>query len=199
MGEAGKELAVDAAEKVESMFTRACQAIDQGLPAVGWSLEHVDWYPICGYNGDGDYLFLRHDGRPATYPHEKLGEKAPGGLALLSIVRPGSPPDHASAVRDALAFAAKMGRGGFSHGLYASGLDGYDAWIKALTELYPCQPGNLAAMRQRYEDAALRAKAIKALTSARAAEAEGLRVLGQIEVTLKGAGRLNTDQPCTAS
>ena len=244
--------AEDAAETLERMFGRAREAIDDGLPVMGWSLEHIDWYPVCGYDGNANYLFLRHDGRLGTYPHGVLGEKAPGGLALLSIVRPGSASDDAVVVRGALAFAAKMGRGEFSHELYTSGLGGYDAWIKALeepqappgdgtcfghafnaacwsecrrravefleeagkrlsddtlaplfgeaishylvvadrfktlTQLYPCQPGNHAAMRERFEDATLRSRAIQALTVAHAAESEGLHVLAQIEKALAG-------------
>jgi hypothetical protein len=239
-----------AAEKVERMFVRTREAIDAGLPVMGWSLDYVDWYPICGYDEEGNYLFLRHDGTPGSYPHADLGEKAPGGLALLLIVRPGQAPDETVAVRDALSFAAEMARGEYSHEAYTSGLGGYDVWIKAieqpeeppsdgtcfghpfnaacwyecrrqaiafleearrrlndeslspcfeeaishygvvadelrtLTELYPCQPGNDAAMRQRFEDAEIRGKGVAALTAARAAEAECLKALAGIEQAL---------------
>jgi hypothetical protein len=147
-----------------------------------------------------------------------------------------------------------MGRGGYSHELYTSGLGGYDVWIKALqepkdrpddgtcfghafnaacwyecrrqaadflreakkrlkddtaaslfdraighyaavadnlktlTELYPCQPGQGKIMRARFEDSALRGKAVKALAAARAAEREGLKALAEIEKLLARAG-----------
>jgi hypothetical protein len=238
------------AERIEELFSRTRVAIDSGAPVMGWSLDSIDWYPVHGYDGEGNYLFLRHNGHLGTYPHGKLGEKAPGGLALLNIVHKGSPPDDAAVVRDALSFAAKMGRGGFTEEAYTSGLGGYDAWIaalaqpedppddgtvfghafnaacwyecrrqavafleeakqrlsdsslpgpfdkaithytvvadrfKTLTELFPCQPGKMAPMRERFRNAELREKAIAALTAARTAEAEGLESLPEIERAL---------------
>ena len=220
---------------------------------MGWSLDAIDWYPVHGYDGEGNYLFLRHNGQLGKYPHDKLGEKAPGGLALLNIVRKGSPPEDAAVVRDALSFAARMWRGGFTEEAYTSGLGGYDAWIgaleqttdppddgtvfghafnaacwyecrrqavafleeaeqrlsdsnlsspfdkaithyavvadqfKTLTELFPCQPGQIAPMRERFQDADLRQKAIALLATARAAEAEGLESLAEIEAALASA------------
>ena len=236
----------DFAEARSRMFRRVRQAIDVGLPVMGWSLEHIDWYPICGYDGGGNYLFRFHDGVMKPYPHAKLGEKAPGGMAIVAIVQPGSAPDDATAVRGALRFALRMGRGEHSHGLYTSGLGAYDVWLKALaqpqdpssearcfghafnaacwyecrrqvvaflgeaktrlnneaagplfdkaiahyrtvadqfrtlTALYPCQPGKNKPMRKRFEDPALRAKAVAALTAARDAEAMGLKALAKI-------------------
>ena len=240
----------DVAGSLDRMFDRTREAIDGGLPVMGWSLEHIDWYPISGYDQNGNYLFRSHNGIMKPYPHAELGKKAPGGLALLSIVRRGSATDDAVVVRDALRFALRMGRGDYSHELYTSGLGGYDVWLKALqqpqdppaddtcfghafnaacwyecrrqalafleeakkrlkddavapllekaighyrtvsdqfktlTELYPCQPGKNAPMRERFEDSALRGQAIAALTAARAAEDEGLKTLAEIEKLL---------------
>jgi hypothetical protein len=56
--------------------------------------------------------------------------------------------------------------------------------FKKLTELYPCEPWDDAAMRERFGDAALRRKAVAALAAARAAEAEGLEALARIEEAL---------------
>jgi len=242
--------AEDAAASRDTMFAEACKAIDDGLPVMGWSLEHIDWYPVHGCDESGNYLFLCHNGKPGKYPHAELGEKAPGGLALLSIVRKGPAPEVAAALRGALAFAAKMGRGECSHEEYTSGLGGYDVWIKALeqpddppadgpcfghafnaacwyecrqqavafleeanrrladdkltplfekaighyrtvadqfttlTDLYPCQPGNGVAMRERFENDALRRQAVETLTVARSAETEGLAVLAEIHAAL---------------
>jgi hypothetical protein len=122
----------NAAEKIVGLFGRTREAIDAGHPVMGWSLEHIDWYPVCGYDEEGNYVYHRGNGKIGAYPHAELGKKAPGELALLSIVRPGTAPDNAAVVREALAFAAKMGRGEFSHELYTSGIGAYDVWIKAM-------------------------------------------------------------------
>ena len=52
--------------------------------------------------------------------------------------------------------------------------------FKTLTKLYPCQPGKNKPMRERFEDPALRAKAVAALTAARTAEDKGLKALAKI-------------------
>jgi hypothetical protein len=247
---AAKSNSQDVARSLDRMFDCTREAIEGGLPVMGWSLEHIDWYPICGYGQNGEYLFRSHNGTMKSYPHEELGRKAPGGLALLSIVRRGSAPDDAVVVCDALGFALQMGRGDYSRELYTSGLGAYGVWVKALEqpqdpssdgtcfghafnaacwyecrrqavafleeaeerlrdetvtpllgkairhyktvrdrfktviELYPCQPGENAPMRERFEDAALRGKAIAALGAARAAEDEGLKTFADIEKLL---------------
>jgi hypothetical protein len=68
--------------------------------------------------------------------------------------------------------------------------------LSTLTELYPCQPGNDAPMRQRFEDVEIRGRGVAALTAARAAEADGLRILAEIE---EAVAALNADRGTTTS
>ena len=130
--------APDFAARRAALFEIACKAIDAGYPVMGWSLRHIDWYPIFGYRDNDSYLFRNHDGRRHPYPHAKLGERAPGGLAIVAVVKLTEPAEPVVTVRDAFVFALKMAAGKYSDGKYSSGFAGYDAWIHALQ--HPAAP-----------------------------------------------------------
>ena len=119
-------------ENRKDMFHAARRAIDAGYPLMGWSLRHIDWYPVCGYDKDKNYIFLNDTGEQDTFPYKDLGDRAPGGLALLAVVKLGAPSDDATTVRDALLFGLRTAAGRYSKGMYHSGLAGYDTWIRAL-------------------------------------------------------------------
>lgn len=244
------------AQQREEFFAAACKAIDAGHPVIGWSLDTIDWYPICGYDEKGNYVFLWHDGKPRTFAHAELGDRAPGGMAILSVVNLKEPANDAEVVREALLFALGMAAGNYSKDDYQSGFAGYDTWIRALsnpaapiqdgtcfghsfnaacwsecrhhavafleeanrrldqeeltplldeaarhyrvvadqfeslTKLFPCQPGDMEPMKDRFNNADLRREAVRMLTDARSAELSGIQVIAEIATKL-GADNAN--------
>ncbi len=124
----------EAAQKREAHFERAREAVDAGLPIIGWEMDIPDYYVVCGYDEDGNYLFRDFDDTVNRIHHAKLGDTGIGVHYLL-IVRPGEPAEDDAVVRDALEFALEVAAGQYGHGgEYATGVAGYDQWIRALAE-----------------------------------------------------------------
>jgi beta-lactamase regulating signal transducer with metallopeptidase domain len=245
---AGEE---NAARKREAHFERARQALEAGLPIIGWEMDIPDYYVVCGYDAEGNYLFRDFDDSIRRIHHSKLGDTGIGAHYLM-IVRPGEAAEDSTVVRQALEFALQVAAGGHGHGgEYATGLAGYDRWIQALArpeavlagehsgrgmaynaacwaecrrhaadflkearerlgaesldgdlaraiehygtvaarlgevpKLFPMDPAQGEAMRERLHDASRRARAIEALRAARDAEGKGLRVLARVALAL---------------
>jgi len=124
----------DFAEKQARYFRRVREAIDAGLPVIGWEMDEPEYYVVHGYVEDGNYLFRDFDGGVGRIHHTKVGDTAIG-LHYLMIVRPGEPADDRTIVRGALGFALEVAEGRHGHGgEYATGLAGYDRWIAAFEE-----------------------------------------------------------------
>lgn len=124
----------EVAAKREAHFQRAKEAIDAGLPIIGWEMKIPDYYVVYGYDNEGNYLFLDFDDSIGRIHHSKLGDTGIGAHYLL-IVRPGEPAEDETTVREALEFALEVAAGQYGHGgEYATGVAGYDQWISALEE-----------------------------------------------------------------
>ena len=241
------------AQKQEEFFGRVSQAIDAGLPVIGWEMEVPDYYVVHGYDAEGSYLFRDFGGSVGRVNKTKLGDTGIGILKLM-IVPPQAPADDRTTVRLALTIALEIAAGKPRHGgEYTMGLAGYDQWIKALEQpeavladenaayglaynaacwsdcrshapgflleaqkrlndpsldadfkaaiasyqkvaagmervhgLFPAEHEQKPETAERLRDAALRAQALEALRSARAAEAEGLRSLAALLEKLGG-------------
>jgi hypothetical protein len=118
-------------------WDHAKQALDQGFPCYGWELEIPEFYVIYGYEDgeDGGYLFKGPgcDEGKGPKPWRELGDTGIGVLELYSI-RPGTPADDVTTVKQALTAALKHASNPkeWIFGEYRSGLEGYDNWIGAL-------------------------------------------------------------------
>jgi hypothetical protein len=123
----------DFAAKQEEIWQIARSAIDAKTPCFGWELGVPEWYIICGYDKDGNYLYRDFGGAVAETPYTKLGASEIG-VASLQVVKKGKATDDRTAVREALVFALNHGAGKDSQELYHTGLSGYDTWIKALQD-----------------------------------------------------------------
>jgi len=121
----------NAAERRKDMFKRVCAAIDASRPCVGWEMGVPEWYPICGYDKAGHYLYLNFDDKVHRKHHGKLGVSEIG-VACVLILEPCKPVDDRTAVREALVLALDIAAGRCAWDRYAGGLAGYDEWIKAL-------------------------------------------------------------------
>ena len=91
-----------------------------------------EWYVVTGYDTGGNYLFDRFGGAGRVH-YAKLGDSEIG-VAVINVVRAGKPADDRKTVREALAFAVAHGAGKHSRDKWRTGLAGYDAWIKALSD-----------------------------------------------------------------
>jgi hypothetical protein len=127
----------DFADKQAEAWKMVCEAVDAGRPCYGWELGVPEWYVICGYDQDGNYLFRDYGGQIGRKPHAELGTSEIGWLCI-DFVTKGKPADDRTTVRDALLFAIEHGAGKHSQEMYRTGPSGYDSWIKALrnTELW---------------------------------------------------------------
>jgi len=248
----------DAAARLEAIWTKARHAIDDGLPCMAWWLDHGDWYVVVGYDAEGNYLFDDFGRRISKKHYTTLTDNPTGIAAVLTIMRGQPIDDDRTTVREALAFAVEHGAGEHSHEKWHTGLAGYDAWIRALSNetliatdkavgfgmaynaqcwaearrhaapfltqaaerlddptaappliraakhyetvaahldavaktfpftTGPDQPPDKEGMAARIADAALRARAVKDLTAARAAEQAALAELARIVKALSG-------------
>jgi hypothetical protein len=119
------------AAKQEQAWKMVRESIDAGRPCYGWELGVPEWYVICGYDQDGNYLYRDFGGQIGKKPHAELGTSEIGWLCL-DFVEKGKPADDRTTVREALLFAIEHGAGKHSQEKYRTGLSGYDSWIKAL-------------------------------------------------------------------
>jgi hypothetical protein len=113
-------------------FTR--KAIDAGLPVYGWELEIPEFYVVHGYDEIGYYYSgVGADDGKGPKSWRELGVSSIGMVEMyrLSLAEP--QPDAVvvrSALKKALQHAANPQEWIFEN--YASGLKGFDLWIKAL-------------------------------------------------------------------
>ena len=146
------------------------RALDANLPCVGWDMGVPEWYVICGYDAEGNYLYRDYGGKLGKRHHTKLGETEIGAACILTVER-GEPADDRTVVREALLFATEHGAGKHSHDKWHSGLAGYDAWIKALGDEKLAANDEVVGFGQSYNAhcwAECRRQAVAFLTEARA-------------------------------
>jgi hypothetical protein len=122
----GKEFA----EQQKVAWEQTKRALAQGLPCYGFDLEIPEYYVVYGCEEEA-YLYRGvSEGRK---PWQELGGSEIGLLEMYWVERCEGADDRA-VVQEALEFAlefAKSPRKWIMPG-YAAGLDGYDAWIRAL-------------------------------------------------------------------
>lgn len=131
----GMKSADDFAEKQKLAWEHAKAAIDQGLPCYGWELDIPEYYVVYGYDAAAGYYFSGpgcDEGR-GPKPWQELGESEIGVIEMYSV-KPGQAADDVQTVKDALAFALEHATSPtkWIFPKYKAGLDGYDAWIRAL-------------------------------------------------------------------
>jgi hypothetical protein len=121
----------NAPEHRREMFKLVQAAIDAGRPCLGWEMDIPEWYPICGYDQAGNYLFIDFDGKVRAKNHRQHGQSEIGVASVL-ILEPCKPADDRKTVRDALVLALNIAAGKCAWKRYAGGLAGYDEWIRGL-------------------------------------------------------------------
>jgi len=112
-------------------FVRGC--IDRGVPCFGWELHPCipDHYLIYGYDDTG-YLYSGWD--EGHMPWDQLGTHDVQVLQVYAMERCALPPDE-QVVREALATAVELAEWPDSYDVapgFASGLEAYEVWAKAL-------------------------------------------------------------------
>jgi hypothetical protein len=123
------------AELQESTWEFTKNAIDEGVPIYGWELEIPEFYVIYGYDDVGYYYSgpMADEGK-GPKPWSELG-KSEIGLIEIYSVKEGTSRDDTSIVKSAFENALKHASNPEAWKFvdrYASGLKGYDLWIKAL-------------------------------------------------------------------
>jgi hypothetical protein len=109
--------------------------IDNGMPIYGWELEIPEFYVVYGYDDVGYYYSgpMANEGK-GPKPWKELGDT---GIGLIEIyaLKPVDPRDDSVIVKTAFMNALRHASNpeewiDVEH--YASGIRGYDSWIKAL-------------------------------------------------------------------
>jgi hypothetical protein len=127
----GMKSADDFAEKQKLAWEHAKSAIDQGLPCYGWELDIPEYYVVYGYDDTG-YYFSGPGCDEGKGP--KPWQELEIGIIEMYSVRVGQAADDVQTVKEALAFALEHATGParWIFPKYKAGLDGYNAWIRAL-------------------------------------------------------------------
>lgn len=131
---AWKHEPIDFSQFQEQAWEFARKTIDEGLPLYGWELDTPEFYVIYGYDQTGYYYSgPGANGGQKPKAWKELGDTNIGLIEVYSI-QPGEPQNDVITVRSALERALKHARNPkcwiYDH--YASGLKGYDLWIKAM-------------------------------------------------------------------
>jgi len=117
----------------ETIWKRTRQAIDAGLPALGWEMGVPEWYVVHGYDADGNYLYRDFGDKTGKRHYTKLGDTGIGWICMV-IATKGEADDDRTTVREAFRFAVEHGAGKHSNEKWHTGLSGYDTWIRALED-----------------------------------------------------------------
>jgi hypothetical protein len=122
------------AESQKRAWAHVQQAIDQERPCYGWELEIPEFYVVYGYDDVGYYYSGPGcDEGKGPKPWKELGDTGIGAVEMYSI-SPGTPPDDATTVKEALTFALEHADNPkeWIFEDYAAGLKGFDNWIHAM-------------------------------------------------------------------
>ncbi|MBC8478707.1 MAG: hypothetical protein ISR91_02635 [Candidatus Delongbacteria bacterium] len=126
----------DFSQTIHRAWEGACNALDNDLPCYAWELKIPEFYVICGYDQKG-YYFTGPlcEGVEGPHPWKTLGGTEIGVLELY-VIEPGPVAEPTQTVREALQYALVFAESpvGVVFPDYRAGLEGYDLWIKALTE-----------------------------------------------------------------
>ena len=126
----------DVAKQQKAVWTATNEALDQGIPCIGFAMEAWQSYIIYGYDDDGYFYQPVHEGGDGHFPKRKMGVDVP---CVMTFIKRADPADDSTAVREALKFAVQYasnpdiapGWGG-DPAEFADGLAGYDLWIKSI-------------------------------------------------------------------
>ncbi len=122
------------AERQKLTWDGVRKAIDAGLPCYGYDLEVGDYYTVHGYDDVGYYFAgPTCSGGKGPLAWRDYGVTGQVGIVHMCAIRAGKPADDRKTVTEALVWAVKHAQGATeTHERYASGLAGYDQWIRAL-------------------------------------------------------------------
>lgn len=124
----------DFAEKQHLAWENTKRAIDGGLPCYGWELDIPEFYVVYGYDDAGYYYSGPNcDAGTGPKPWQELGDSEIGCLEMYTV-KPGQATDDVTTVKEAFAFALEHAKSPdkWIYPKYEAGLDGFDAWIRAL-------------------------------------------------------------------
>lgn len=119
-------------QKQAWQFTK--KTLEEDLPLYGWELEAPEFYVINGYDRIGYYYSGPGiEESEKAKPWRELGDTGIGLIELYSI-KPGEPQEDVIVVKSALENVLKHASNpsDWIYENYASGLKGYELWIKAL-------------------------------------------------------------------
>jgi hypothetical protein len=126
----------DFGKKQESAWSTVRAALDAGVPCYGWELDIPEFYVIYGYDDRG-YFFSgpKCDEGKGPKPWREVGDTQIGCLEMYTVKRC-DPAEPKAAVKEALGFALEHSRNPkrWIYPAYRSGLEGYDTWIRALSD-----------------------------------------------------------------
>lgn len=119
-------------EKLEEAVKFAQEAIDRGIPVIGWSLFIPEFGVIYGYDDEKQELYCKDPSHEGALPYAKLNE-LPLNFVFMLRIQDSIPVDPKQAWKDALDRIVQ-----FAHEQaptlsedFRHGLAGYDAWIQA--------------------------------------------------------------------
>jgi hypothetical protein len=141
--DAGTETKDGRPKDLDDTWRRVTAAIDQNTPAFAWAMGVPEYYPIVGYDAEGNYLFpeFTNGGAMKKKPRTKLCEGWP--LWVYTMAK-GKPADEAKTAKEALQFALEFAAGRYVHSKeYHTGIAAYGAWIKS-TAAGDSDPGGYA-------------------------------------------------------
>jgi hypothetical protein len=117
----------------DTVWRKTREAIDAGRPCFGWNMDYPEWFPICGYDAEGNYLFLFQDNSVGRRHNTKLGE-TDIGVACILAVSACPPADDRTVVREAARFALEHAAGKHSRARWQTGLPACDRWMTWLQD-----------------------------------------------------------------
>ena len=108
------------------------EVIDHDQPAYGWELDVPEFYVIYGYD-DSNYIYRHFDNAKGFKPWQELGDTGIGLIELYSV-KPTQALEDWIIVKSAFQSVLKHAGNPEDWILenYASGVKGFDIWIKAL-------------------------------------------------------------------
>ncbi|MBD3336139.1 MAG: hypothetical protein GF355_11550 [Candidatus Eisenbacteria bacterium] len=124
------------AEAREKAWELVRRSIASGIPVYGWELRVPEYYVIHGFDETGYYYSGPGiDGGDGPLPRNELGETGIGMIELHAVHRCPNEDDR-SVIRNTLQFALSLNTPSLQRPFpdYALGLDGYDAWIRAMEQ-----------------------------------------------------------------
>ncbi len=122
----------DFADKQKQAWEMVKDAIDNGLPCIGWELTVPEYYVVNGYDNNGYHYSGPIVGEFKPKPWNELGDTGIGVL-FMGVVNKTDAKDDITAVKKALDFVLEYAKyEEYWLPKYKGGLQGYDSWIEAI-------------------------------------------------------------------